>query len=195
MNNVEVLLLLAWVIVGFASLTWGISLYKKNIHRRQVLLVDQVEVAEKNLLDDLERIGMAELIQTQAGKEIIGIIKGIRQFQAKQSSVTSTSSEMNHRKLEPYRSGSLPELVINRRAKDAKQATEKDWLNISGVSIGNDSPVMSRAEIVSAIPGESEAEFSSRLLKEYKGLDGTIEMVFKRGLPDFAIIKASIKTG
>jgi hypothetical protein len=36
--------------------------------------------------------------------------------------------------------------------------------------------------------GEDETAFTRRLLEEYKGQRGTIEVVFKNGRPDYAII-------
>jgi hypothetical protein len=42
-----------------------------------------------------------------------------------------------------------------------------------------------------ALSGEDEAAFTQRLLRKYKGQSGTIEVVFKRGRPDYAIITFS----
>ena len=42
-----------------------------------------------------------------------------------------------------------------------------------------------------ALPDEDEMTFTYRLLEKYKGQKGTIEVVFKRGRPDFAIITLS----
>jgi hypothetical protein len=41
---------------------------------------------------------------------------------------------------------------------------------------------------VRAQPGENEAAFTQRLLKKYQGQRGTIELVFKKGCPDYAIV-------
>jgi len=42
-----------------------------------------------------------------------------------------------------------------------------------------------------ALPGEDEQAFTDRLLKLYSSREGTIEMVFKGGSPDYAIITLS----
>jgi hypothetical protein len=39
-----------------------------------------------------------------------------------------------------------------------------------------------------ALPNEDEETFTRRLMERYKGQQGTIEVVFKRGQPDYAII-------
>ena len=39
-----------------------------------------------------------------------------------------------------------------------------------------------------AVPDEDEAAFTRRLMEKYKEQRGTIEVVFKRGRPDYAII-------
>lgn len=39
-----------------------------------------------------------------------------------------------------------------------------------------------------ALPGENEQEFTSRLMANYIDQKGTIEVVFKGGRPDYAII-------
>ena len=44
-----------------------------------------------------------------------------------------------------------------------------------------------------ALPGEDEIAFTDRLLKKYVSREGTIEMVFKGGNPDYAIITLSRK--
>ena len=42
-----------------------------------------------------------------------------------------------------------------------------------------------------ALPGEDEMAFTRRLVEKYKDERGTIEVVFKRGHPDYAIISNS----
>ena len=39
-----------------------------------------------------------------------------------------------------------------------------------------------------AASGEDEAAFTRRLLEKYEGQRGTIEVVFKQGHPDYAIV-------
>ena len=39
-----------------------------------------------------------------------------------------------------------------------------------------------------ALSGEDEIAFTCRLVEKYEGQHGTIEVVFKRGRPDYAII-------
>jgi hypothetical protein len=39
-----------------------------------------------------------------------------------------------------------------------------------------------------AMPDEDEATFTRRLVQQYRGQQGTIEVVFKHGRPDYAII-------
>jgi hypothetical protein len=39
-----------------------------------------------------------------------------------------------------------------------------------------------------AMPGEDETSLTSRLLTKYEGRRGTIEVVFKNGHPDYAIV-------
>jgi hypothetical protein len=39
-----------------------------------------------------------------------------------------------------------------------------------------------------AMPDEDEKTFTRRLVEKFKGQQGTIEIVFKRGRPDYAII-------
>jgi hypothetical protein len=41
------------------------------------------------------------------------------------------------------------------------------------------------------LPGENEEGFIRRLSEKYQGQQGTIEVVFKRGLPDYAVISFS----
>jgi hypothetical protein len=42
-----------------------------------------------------------------------------------------------------------------------------------------------------ALPNEDERTFTRRLVGKYPDQHGTIEVVFKRGLPDYAIITFS----
>ena len=42
-----------------------------------------------------------------------------------------------------------------------------------------------------ALPGEGEMAFTRRLVKKFQDRQGTIEVVFKRGSPDYAIITFS----
>ena len=44
-------------------------------------------------------------------------------------------------------------------------------------------------------PGENEEAFIRRLSDKYQGQQGTIEVVFKRGLPDYAVISFSGELG
>jgi hypothetical protein len=39
-----------------------------------------------------------------------------------------------------------------------------------------------------ALPDENETAFTHRLVKKYRNQQGVIEVVFKRGRPDYAII-------
>ena len=39
-----------------------------------------------------------------------------------------------------------------------------------------------------ALSGEDETAFTDRLMQKYAGQRGTLEVVFKRGRPDYAII-------
>jgi hypothetical protein len=39
-----------------------------------------------------------------------------------------------------------------------------------------------------ALSGEDEVSFTRRLLEKYKGRRGTLEVVFKNGHPDYAIV-------
>ena len=39
-----------------------------------------------------------------------------------------------------------------------------------------------------ALPDEDERTFTRRLVEQYKGQQGTIEIVFKSGRPDYAVI-------
>ena len=50
-------------------------------------------------------------------------------------------------------------------------------------------PVLRSTSItVRTRPGEDEEAFTKRLLSLYGQIAGTVEMVFKRGLPDYAVI-------
>ena len=48
--------------------------------------------------------------------------------------------------------------------------------------------LMSTSFTEKALPGEDEQAFTDRLLRLYGSREGTIEMVFKGGNPDYAII-------
>jgi hypothetical protein len=39
-----------------------------------------------------------------------------------------------------------------------------------------------------SLMGEDESAFTERLLKKYRNEEGTIEIVFKNGRPDYAIV-------
>lgn len=41
---------------------------------------------------------------------------------------------------------------------------------------------------VKSLPGESEKAFTHRLMKKFGNQEGTIEIVFKKGRPNYAII-------
>lgn len=45
-----------------------------------------------------------------------------------------------------------------------------------------------------ALNGEDEKSFTERLLRKYEDRQGTIEMVFKRGCPDYAIVSFDQET-
>jgi len=50
-------------------------------------------------------------------------------------------------------------------------------------------PVLKSTSItVRTRPGEDEEAFTKRLLELYGQVAGTVEMVFKRGLPDYAVL-------
>lgn len=56
-------------------------------------------------------------------------------------------------------------------------------------SFGEDGAVLTSTSVTEkALPDEDEMTFTRRLLEKYKGQQGTIELVFKRGRPDYAII-------
>ncbi len=56
-------------------------------------------------------------------------------------------------------------------------------------SFNGDGAVLKSTSItVKAMPDEDETAFTRRLVEQYKGREGTIEVVFKRGRPDYAII-------
>jgi hypothetical protein len=42
-----------------------------------------------------------------------------------------------------------------------------------------------------ALPKETEADLTRRLLEKYRGQQGTIEIVLKRGRPDYAVISSA----
>ena len=44
---------------------------------------------------------------------------------------------------------------------------------------------------VKALPGENEQAFTKRLMKKYGDARGTVEIIFKGGRPDYAIISFS----
>jgi hypothetical protein len=59
-------------------------------------------------------------------------------------------------------------------------------------SFDEDQVVLHKTSITEkALPGEDEAAFTRRLLEKSQGRSGTIEVVFKRGRPDYAIITFS----
>ena len=39
-----------------------------------------------------------------------------------------------------------------------------------------------------SFPGEDEAQFVERLLKRYRDKNGTFQIIFKNGRPDYAIV-------
>lgn len=53
-------------------------------------------------------------------------------------------------------------------------------------------PILKSTSItVRTRPGEDEEAFTKRLLGQYGQYEGTVEMVFKRGRPDYAVITFS----
>jgi hypothetical protein len=59
-------------------------------------------------------------------------------------------------------------------------------------SFNGDGAVLKSTSVTEkAMPDEDEAAFTRRLVERYKGREGTIEVVFKRGRPDYAIITFS----
>jgi len=44
---------------------------------------------------------------------------------------------------------------------------------------------------VKSLPGENEREFTQRLMKRFANQQGTIEIIFKNGRPNYAIITLS----
>jgi len=56
-------------------------------------------------------------------------------------------------------------------------------------SFGESGAVLESTSITErALPNEDEATFTSRLFKRFQDRQGTIEVVFKNGRPDYAII-------
>ena len=53
---------------------------------------------------------------------------------------------------------------------------------------GGDTVLKSTSVTEKALPGEDEAAFTRRLLSKYKNRQGTIEIVYKSGRPNYAII-------
>lgn len=50
-------------------------------------------------------------------------------------------------------------------------------------------PVLKSTSItIRTRPGEDEEAFTKRLVGQYGQYEGTVEMVFKRGVPDYAVI-------
>lgn len=59
-------------------------------------------------------------------------------------------------------------------------------------SFNEDQTVLESTSVTEkALAHEDEKAFTRRLLKKYKGRCGTLEVVFKRGRPDYAIITFS----
>ena len=59
-------------------------------------------------------------------------------------------------------------------------------------SLENGRPVLKSTSItVRTLAGEDEETFTNRLLRLYGQHAGTVEMVFKRGRPDYAVITFS----
>jgi hypothetical protein len=56
-----------------------------------------------------------------------------------------------------------------------------------------DAELTSTVVTESALPGEDEETFTRRLLEKYPVQRGTIEVVFKLGRPDYAVITISDK--
>ena len=56
-----------------------------------------------------------------------------------------------------------------------------------------DAELTSTVVTESALPDEDEAAFTHRLLVKYPVQRGTIEVIFKRGRPDYAVITISDK--
>jgi hypothetical protein len=56
-------------------------------------------------------------------------------------------------------------------------------------SFGDGDAVLKSTSVTEkAMPGEDEMAFTRRLLRKFEGQRGTIEVVFKSGRPDYAII-------
>ena len=51
--------------------------------------------------------------------------------------------------------------------------------------------LISASIIEKPLPGEGEKAFTQSLIKKYGGQRGTIEIVFKNGKPDYAIVTLS----
>jgi len=59
-------------------------------------------------------------------------------------------------------------------------------------SFGEGGTVLESSSVTErALQNEDEVAFTRRLSQKYKGQRGTIEVVFKRGRPDYAIITFS----
>jgi hypothetical protein len=59
---------------------------------------------------------------------------------------------------------------------------------------GDGAELTSTSVTEKALPDEDEMSFTRRLVKQYQGQEGTIEVVFKRGRPDYAIITLCRRT-
>jgi hypothetical protein len=278
MSDLEFLLVLGWILIGLISIVWGLSLFQGNRRRRHILLSNEIELAENTLFNDLEKIGIMELAQTQAGREIIELTERMRVSPSHRPRARTTSVRSDSRQTESQEQTKLPvdvdadkaylkelhqilsehfsmdellmlcfdlgvdidallgagkeekvrELIAYCRRRDRIAHLAYEAVKLRPEFLWPKMPETMRLEqrqlralilhpaaetwsltrkersqptqlqssaspiIIKAIPGESEVEFSSRVFKEYEGLDGTIEMVFRSGLPDFAIIKLSV---
>jgi hypothetical protein len=64
------------------------------------------------------------------------------------------------------------------------------------LSFSNGSAVHTRTTVtVRANPGEDEHAFTQRLLAQCNGREGTIEIIFRAGVPEYAIITISVVAG
>ncbi len=59
-------------------------------------------------------------------------------------------------------------------------------------SFGEGSTVLESTSVTErALPNEDEIAFTGRLLKKFQDRKGTIEVIFKNGWPDYAVITFS----
>ncbi len=81
-------LVIIWGLLGFLSCVFGVIITYRTQKQAYTSLFAQIEGDEKDLLDEIEKRGVAELAQTQAGRELLALcgskVEHVRQMRQRE---------------------------------------------------------------------------------------------------------------